>query len=120
MIAGFTIDGSVYAGESGTEVNFDRGVTIQSAPAKRVSKFGDGYKQHLPIGPTVKNISASFSNRAVSEIDIIETYFTLLDGDSFDVLIHGETITVVCLGWNRTYPQESVQTLTAQLREYYD
>jgi phage-related protein len=118
MIAGFTINGSVYPAQSGTTINFDRNVRIQNVIPKRVSKFGDGYKSHLPIGSSKRRIDVSFTNR--SNGNIIETYFELLNGASFDITLRGETVTVVCAQWQKTYPQEGIHTITATLQEYYD
>ena len=118
MIAGFTINGSVYPAESGTQIHFDRGVSMQNVVPKRVARFGDGYALQLPIGSLKRTINASFTNR--SNADVIETYFELLDGASFDITMRGETIKVVCNSWTKNWPQEGVQTITASLEEYYD
>ena len=120
MSASFTIDGTVYPAQSGTVVLFDKGLSVQNAPAKRVTKFGDGYSMHLPIGPSVRSYSVSFSNRPTSEIEIIETYFTLLTGEGFDISVRGETIHVVVLGFNKNYQNGQVYGLTANLREYFN
>lgn len=118
MVAGFTIDGSVYPAQSGTTISFDRGVSIQTVVPKRVAKFGDGYKSQIPVGSLKRTFNVSFTNR--DNIDIIETYFELLNGASFNITMRGETITVVCNSWNRSYPQEDINTITATLQEYYD
>ena len=119
MSAYFSIDGTVYPAQSDTIVNFDKGLSIQNAPAKRVTKFGDGYGMHMPIGPTVRNLSASFSNRTRDEIDIIETYFTLLKGEPFYIYVRGESIRVVVLGFNKNYQNGEIYSLTANLKEVF-
>jgi phage-related protein len=120
MSASFTIDGAVYPAQSGTVVYFDKGLSVQNAPAKRVTKFGDGYAMHMPIGSSVRSYSASFSNRPTSEIEIIETYFTLLKGEGFDISVRGETIHVIALGFNKSYQNGQLYSLSANLREYFN
>ena len=120
MSASLTIDGSVYPAQSGTLIRFDRGITIQNVPAKRVAKFGDGYAMHVPLGPTVRTYGVAFNNRPTTEIDIIETYFTLLKGESFNIVIRGETIPVVVLSFNKNYQNGEVYGLTASLKEYFN
>lgn len=120
MSAGFTIDGTVYPAESGTEFSFDRNLSVEAKPAKRVLTFGDGYSSHQPIGPTVRQFSVSFTNRPTTDIDKIVTYFELLGGSSFAIDYFGESIKVLALSWNRTWVQEDINSLSVTLKEYYD
>jgi hypothetical protein len=120
MSASFTIDGTVYPAQSGTVIYFDKGLTVQNAPAKRVTKFGDGYAMHMPIGPSVRNYSINFNNRPTSEIEIIEEYFTLLKGEGFDISVRGESIHVVVLGFNKNYLNGELYSLSASLKEYFN
>ena len=120
MVSGFTIDGTVYPAQSGTTVNFDRGVAIENSLPKRVNRFGDGYSLHIPIGPVVRKFNVAFLNRASTEITIIETYFELLEAGAFDITMRGETITVICKGWGVSYQQEDIWSLNAVFEEYFD
>jgi len=120
MSAYFTIDGAVYPAQSGTQVLFDKGFSIQNNPAKRVTKFGDGYSLHIPVGPNVNTYKGAFSARPDAEIDIIEEYFTLLKGEGFDISVLGDTIHVVALSFNRTFINEGISSLTVDLKEYFN
>lgn len=120
MSAYFTIDGTVYPAQSGTEIVFDKNFSIQNTPAKRVTRFGDGYALQLPIGPTVNTYRGSFTNRTDTEIGIIEEYFTLLKGEGFDISVLGDTIHVVALSFERRFINGGISSLTVNLKEYFN
>jgi hypothetical protein len=114
-MASITIDGSVYPAESGTVIQFDKGLTIESNPPKQMFKFGDGYISHLPLGSSKRKFNVAFKNRA--NADVIETYFKLLKGESFPISVKGETINVTVESFSRSY--NNMDSLSATLVEYF-
>jgi phage-related protein len=109
-----------YVTISSVEYPFDSGISIDNTPAKRVTNFGDGYALHIPIGPVVRNYTASFNNRTTTEIDTIESFLINQKGEAFDIVVQGETIHVVVLEFTKAYQNGEVYSLSATFREYFN
>lgn len=105
---------------SDTPVYLDNGVQIPSAPPNIHQKFGEGYSITLPTGPRKRTFTGSFSNRTEDEIDLIDRYFTYLQGEPInDFNIFTTAANVVCLKWNVINRDGDVASLQAEFTEVF-
>jgi hypothetical protein len=101
-----------------TDIYLDDGVQVQSAPSKREVLFGEDYSLTIPLGSRKRSFSASMSNRSQYDIDLIDSYFSYLEGEpinNFHIL--GEVVTVVALQWYKVFRNQEVYSLQASFKE---
>lgn len=105
---------------SDIDVYLDDGVRIPSSPSNTHNKFGDGYSITTPLGPRIRKFSGSFLNRETELINLIDNYFTYLEGEpinNFHIL--GVAASVVSLKWGKVYRAEEVYGLQADFEEQF-
>ena len=101
-----------------TDVYLDDGVQISSAPPVRQIMFGEDYSLTMPLGSRKRSLSGSMSNRDQATIDLIDNYFTYLEGqpiNNFRIL--GVAATVVVLQWSKTFRSSDTYSIQASFRE---
>lgn len=116
----FTISGAYFPAQSGRVIYVDNGVSISIKPTVRRIKFGDGYGLHVPIAPPLRGFSASFSNRAPEEINVIEEYLGLLTGELIpDFSVMGVTYPMVCTKFSKSYQNGEIYSLSAEFTQEF-
>tara|TARA_R110000772_G_scaffold66361_1_gene147851 strand:+ start:45276 stop:45641 length:366 start_codon:yes stop_codon:yes gene_type:complete len=114
----FTISGAYYPAEADTVVYLDNGITVKVAPQVRSIQYGDGYSLDISLAPPLRSLGGSFSNRTPAEINIIETYFIALGGDTIpNFVIDDETVSVSVIKFNKDYINGEVFSLSAEFKE---
>jgi len=101
-----------------TDIYLDNGVQVQSTPSSRQVSFGEDYSLTIPLGSRKRSFSGSMTNRAQYDADLIDNYFTYLEGEpinNFHIL--GETVTVVALQWSKVFRNEEIYTVQATFKE---
>ena len=101
-----------------TDVYLDDGVQISSTPPVRQIMFGEDYSLTMPLGLRKRSLSGSMSNRDQATIDLIDNYFTYLEGqpiNNFRIL--GVATTVVVLQWSKTFRSSDTYSIQASFRE---
>ena len=112
-----------YSTDSTTkEFVFDRNIARQTKVRVLTATFGDGYEQRVRngINPKEETFSVSFNNRNSNEITVLAAFFDNKSGANFDIVINGATIKVAAEEYNVTYGQESINSLSIQLRRVYE
>jgi phage-related protein len=113
----FTIS-NLFPAQENRVIYLDNNTQISFAPRKRVVKFGEGYELSIPKSPTLKNFSGSFSNRTPEEINVIDTYLSLLNGEvipNFSIL--GSIVPVACVNYSKSYQNGQIFSLQGQFKE---
>jgi phage-related protein len=113
----FTIS-NIYPAQENRVIYLDNNTQVGFAPQKRTVKFGDGYELSIPKSPTLRSFSGSFSNRTPEEINVIDTYLSLLNGDvipSFSIL--GSTVSIACVSYSKSYQNGQIFSLQGQFKE---
>ncbi len=101
-----------------TDVYLDDGVQIPSTPLVREVLFGEDYSLVIPLGSRKRSFSASMSNRTQELADLIDNYFTFLEGEpinNFHIL--DVAATVVVLQWSKLFRAEDTYTVQAMFKE---
>lgn len=101
-----------------TDVYLDDGVQLQSAPSRREILFGEDYSLTIPLGSRKRSFSSSMSNRSQYDIDLIDNYFSYLEGEpinNFHIL--GAAVNVVVLQWSKDFRNEEIYSLQASFKE---
>jgi len=101
-----------------TDVYLDNGVQIQNAPSIRQVAFGEDYSLTIPLGSRKRTFSASMSNRSQAEADLIDDYFSYLEGqliNNFRIL--GVAADVVVLEWSKTFREADTYSIQASFKE---
>ena len=101
-----------------TDIYLDDGVQVQSTPSKREVLFGEDYSLTIPLGSRKRSFSASMSNRSQYDIDLIDNYFSYLEGEpinNFHIL--GVPANVVVLQWSKQFRDEEIYSLQASFKE---
>lgn len=101
-----------------TDIYLDDGVQVQSTPSNRKVDFGEDYSLTIPLGSRKRNFSGSMTNRTQYNADLIDDYFSYLEGEpinNFHIL--GEVVTVVALQWSKVFRNEEIYTVQATFKE---
>jgi phage-related protein len=105
---------------NGNPVFVDNNTTISYTPQIRRMKFGDGYEQSIPLAPNLISFTATFSNRTLQEIEIIEDYLTSLQGQVIpDFYIFNEVTPIYCTKFSKDYVNGGVFSLSAEFRQEF-
>jgi len=108
------------------DISPDFGASKSSAPAVRVTKFGDGYEQRVTFGinQNPKEWRLRFVNITEANSDTIEDFLDAraADAASFDWSPPDETDTYkwVCDSWNKTIPSAGLATIEATFRQVFE
>lgn len=104
------------------EIVFDRNINRQSENKVLVARFGDGYEQRVGDGINIKqqSFTVSFANRPLSEITVLAAFLDNKAGDSFDIVVGGETIKVATEQYNIQYVQDEIHSLSTTFRRVYE
>jgi hypothetical protein len=117
MAAYFVIPNS-FTGTGDVSVSLDNNFTITRQKKERISEFGDNYFSSVPLGPGIRILQCSLSNRPTSEVDLVESYFNSLAGGLVNgLLIDGTSINAVVEKFNKNYLNGEVYSLGFSLRE---
>jgi phage-related protein len=101
-----------------TDIYLDDGIQIQTKPSLREVSFGEDYSLTIPLGSRKRTFSGSMSNRSQYEADLIDNYFSYLEGQpigNFHIL--GETVTVVALQWSKSFRAVDTYNVQATFKE---
>lgn len=111
-------------------INFDKFMTVTTAPRVLVARFGDGYEQRLADGINTieEQYEVSFLNRPKAEIDDLIVYFDAKGGvTSFNFTIpdtnaspQEKVVKVVCANYTRVYVNTNCYSCTATFRRVYE
>lgn len=108
----------IIPGEEDRSVYLDNNTQISFAPQKRTMKFGDGYELSIPKSPTLRSFTGSFSNRTPEEINVIDTYFSLLNGEVIpNFYILGSLVRIACTNYSKSYQNGQIYSLQGQFKE---
>jgi hypothetical protein len=113
----FTIS-NLFPAQENRVIYLDKNTQVSFAPQKRTVKFGDGYELSIPKSPTLRSFSGSFSNRDPEEINVIDTYFSLLNGEiipNFSIL--GSVVPISCINYSKSYQNGEIFSLQGQFKE---
>ena len=101
-----------------TDIYLDDGVQIPSTPPVREIMFGEDYSLTIPLGNRKRSFSGSMSNREQATIDLIDNYFSYLQGEPINNFrILGVAATVVVLQWSKTFRTADTYSIQASFRE---
>ena len=101
-----------------TDIYLDDGVQVQSAPSSRQVAFGEDYSLTIPLGSRKRSFSASMSNREAETCDLIDDYFSYLEGEplnNFHIL--GTAATFVVLQWSKQFRSEEIYSIQGTFKE---
>jgi hypothetical protein len=101
-----------------TDVYLDNGVQFQTNPAIREVLFGEDYSLTIPLGSRRRSFSGSMSNRSQADADLIDSYFTFLEGEPINNFrILGVASDVVVLQWSRTFRSSDIYSVQGSFKE---
>lgn len=99
-------------------IYIDNGAQLSLNKKDRTLKFGDGYKQIVPISNPKNSLQATFSNRPPEEINLIEAFFIYLAGSAIpDLTVFEEEWVGTVESFNKNYNNGQVYSLTAIITE---
>lgn len=101
-----------------TDVYLDNGVQFQTNPAIREVLFGEDYSLTIPLGSRRRTFSASMSNRSQADADLIDEYFSYLEGEPINNFrILDVAATVVVLQWSKTFRAIDTYSIQGSFKE---
>lgn len=101
-----------------TDVYLDNGIQFQTNPAIREVLFGEDYSLTIPLGSRRRTFSASISNRSQADADLIDNYFTFLEGEPINNFrILDVATTVVVLQWSKMFRSDDVYSVQGSFKE---
>ena len=117
-----SIFGSGSSASTTKEFVFDRNIQRQTKVRVLTATFGDGYEQRVRngINPKEELFSINFNNRTSDEITVLAAFLDNKSGGNFDIVINGDTIKVAAEEYSIDYGQESINSLSTQLRRVYE
>jgi hypothetical protein len=117
MSAYFVIPNS-FTADGDKSISLDNNFTITRQKKERIAEFGDNYFSSVPLGPGIRTLQCSLSNRPTSEIDLVESYFNNLAGGLVNGLVVDDvSINAVVEKFNKNYLNGEVYSLSFSLRE---
>jgi hypothetical protein len=101
-----------------TDVYLDNGIQFQNNPAIREVIFGEDYSLTIPLGSRRRSFSASISNRSQADADLIDDYFSYLEGEPINNFrILDVAATVVVLQWSKVFRSADVYSVQGSFKE---
>jgi hypothetical protein len=101
-----------------TDVYLDNGIQFQNNPAIREVLFGEDYSLTIPLGSRRRSFSASMSNRSQADADLIDGYFSYLEGEPINNFrILDAAATVVVLQWSKVFRSADVYSVQGSFKE---
>lgn len=117
MSAYFVIPNS-FTADGDKTIPLDNNFNITRQKTERISEFGDNYFSSVPLGPGIRTMQCSLSNRPTTEINLVESYFNSIAGGLVNGLkIDNVSINAVVEKFNKNYLNGEVYTLGFTLRE---
>jgi len=101
-----------------TDVYLDKDVQLRSTPPTREVLFGEDYSLTVPLGSRKRVFSATMSNRTQELADLIDNYFSYLEGEpinNFHIL--GLAANVVVLQWSKVFRATDTYSIQANFKE---
>jgi hypothetical protein len=107
-----------FTGTGDQEISLDNNFNITRQKKERINEFGDNYFSSIPLGPGIRIMQGSLSNRPTTEIDLVESYFNSLAGELVNGLVVDDvSIDAVVERFNKNYLNGEVYSLGFTLRE---
>lgn len=117
MSAYFVIPDS-FTADGDKSISLDNNFNITRQKTERINEFGDNYFSSVPLGPSIRTMQCSLSNRPTTEINLVESYFNSLAGGLVNNLtVDNTSIDAVVEKFNKNYLNGEVHTLSFSLRE---
>ncbi len=116
------IFGAGYTNTTTRSFAFDRSIQRETKINTLTAVYGDGYEQRVKFGinPKKETIAIGFKNRTSNEIEVLSAFLDNKAGANFDVVLNDDTIKVASEQYSTTYSQDTIHSLTTQLRRVYE